>query len=113
MHKLILATAVSLLCFAPIGRSADEHHPPDGPPRDAKSMRMMQEHMLKMHAQMHKIMEAKDPAERERLMQEHQKMMQETMHDHMMQMHGGMGGGMRPDMGGDGKMSKPNPPPGK
>jgi hypothetical protein len=113
MNKLILATTVSLLCFAPIGWAADEHHPPGAPATDAKSMRMMQEHMLKMHAQMHKIMEAKDPAERERLMQEHQKMMQDVMHDHMMQMHGGMGGGMGPGMGGDGKMGKPNPPAGK
>lgn len=60
--------------------------------RDAgKPMAMMQDNMLRMHAQMHKIMEAKDPGERSRLMKEHQQMMQE----HMKMMGGhGQGGTM-------------------
>ena len=38
-------------------------------------MGMMQDKMLKMHEQMHKIMQAKDPKERDKLMQEHIQMM--------------------------------------
>lgn len=46
-----------------------------------KQMQMgkMQESMLKMHEQMHKIMDAKNPQEREQLMQEHMNMMQGMM----------------------------------
>lgn len=55
-----------------------------------KKMGMLQESMLKMHEQMHKIMDAKNPQERERLMQEHR----EIMHRHMQAMKDGdmMGG---------------------
>lgn len=42
-------------------------------------MGMMQEKMLQIHEQMHKIMQSKDAKERERLMQEHSKMMQDNM----------------------------------
>ena len=54
-----------------------------------KQMQMdkMQENMLRMHEQMHKIMNAKNPQERERLMQQHSKMMQD-----MPMMQGMMGG---------------------
>jgi hypothetical protein len=66
-----------------------------------KQMQMgkMQEHMLQMHEQMHKIMDAKNPQEREQLKQEHAKMMQ----DNMQMMHGMMGGGMmeKGEMGSD------------
>lgn len=63
-----------------------------------KQMQMgkMQENMLRMHEQMHKIMDAKNPQERQRLMQENAKTMQDNMH--MMQ-------GM---MGGDAKGGKMN-----
>ena len=44
-----------------------------------KQMGVMQESMLKMHEQMHKIMDAKNPQEREQLMQEHLHM----LHQHM------------------------------
>ncbi|MDO8861644.1 hypothetical protein Q6D67_08010 [Haliea sp. E1-2-M8] len=64
-------------------------------------MGKMQEHMLSMHAQLHKIMDAKNPQEREQLMQEHSKMMQ----DHMQVMQGRMDGGMmgKGKTGGDAK----------
>ncbi|MBI3569838.1 MAG: hypothetical protein HY082_01855 [Gammaproteobacteria bacterium] len=80
--------------------AVEEHHPDKkgAPAKDAKApmakgmpMGMMQEKMLKMHEQMHKIMQAKDPKERDKLIQEHMQMMQEQM-----KMMGGM-------MGGDGK----------
>ncbi|BAV33302.1 hypothetical protein SCL_0986 [Sulfuricaulis limicola] len=63
-----------------------------------KRMGVMQESMLKMHEQMHKSMDTKNPQEREQLMQEHQHM----MHQHMQAMKDGglMGQGM---MGGDAK----------
>ncbi len=59
-----------------------------GQPRLFIEMDMMQEGMLKMHDKMHKIMDAKNPQERERLMQEYSKMMQ----DNMSIMQGMMGG---------------------
>lgn len=43
-------------------------------------MAKMQANMLQMHEQMHKIMQATDPKEREKLTQEHLKMMQENTH---------------------------------
>ncbi|MDO8705161.1 MAG: DUF2934 domain-containing protein [Sulfuricaulis sp.] len=55
-----------------------------------KKMDLMQEGMLKMHEQMHKIMDAKNPQERERLMQTQR----ELMRQHMQSMkEGGMMGG--------------------
>ena len=39
----------------------------------------MQEKMLRMHEMMHKIMQSKDGVERERLIQEHRKMLEENM----------------------------------
>ncbi len=63
-----------------------------------KQIGMMQESMLKIHEQMHKIADAKNPQERERLTQEHQ----QTMRQHMQTMKdsGMMGQGM---MGSDTK----------
>ena len=40
-----------------------------------KKISVMQEGMLKMHEQMHKIMDAKNPQEREQLLQAHREMM--------------------------------------
>ncbi len=58
-----------------------------------KDMGMMQEGMLRIHEQMHKIMDEKNPQERERLM----KAQRDMMHQHMQSMQRvGM-------MGGDGK----------
>jgi len=59
-----------------------------------KKMREMQEGMLEMHAQMHKIMDAKNPQEREELVQTHQQMMQQHMQNmQAMKDGGGMGAG--------------------
>lgn len=60
----------------------------------------MQESMLRLREQMHKIMDAKNPQEREQLMQEHLTMMQDNLR--MMQdIKGGRG-----MMGGDAKGGK-------
>ena len=54
-----------------------------------RQMGAMQEIMLKMHEQMHKILDAKNPQEREQLMQAHREM----LHQHMQAMKdGGMMG---------------------
>ncbi len=107
--NIALITAVTaLLAAAPL--HADEAHHKDDPkkpaaapaqPRSAampadreKRMQTMQANMIRMHEQMHKIMQARDPKERQRLMQEHLKMMQ----DNMKMMGGNMGGMMGGDM---------------
>jgi hypothetical protein len=68
---------------------------------------MMQETMIKMHEQLHKIMETRDPAERERLEQEQLKTTQEFMKN----MRASMGEMKGPDMmgaaGQPGAMKKP------
>ena len=107
--NIALITAVTaLLAAAPL--HADEAHHKDDPKKPAaapaqpqpaataadreKRMQGMQMNMIKMHEQMHKIMQARDPKERQRLMQEHLKMMQ----DNMKMMGGNMGGMMGGDM---------------
>jgi hypothetical protein len=92
MKKLILAAMTSLTlagCAAPGG---EKHvHDETGAGRDSGTpMAKMQDNMLRMHEQMHKIMEAKDPNERARLMKEHQA----TMQEHMKMMGGHGKGGM-------------------
>ena len=67
--------------------------PPAGP---GPNMQMMQEHMKQMQAQLEKIRQTPDPAEKERLMHEHLAAMQ----DHMKMMQGMIGA--RPPMGTDG-----------
>ncbi|MBI3574173.1 MAG: hypothetical protein HY083_00690 [Gammaproteobacteria bacterium] len=133
MKQLMSVVIATLsLTAAPMTPAVEEHHPDQKgapaktTPKDAKApmakgmpMGMMQDKMLKMHEQMHKIMQAKDPKERDKLMQEHMQMMQE----HMKMMGGGMGGMMGGDgkggmmgpgmMGGDGKGGKMGAPAGK
>ena len=57
-----------------------------------KQMGVMQESMLKMHEQMHKIMDAKNPQEREALVQTHRALMRKHMQS--MKDGGMMGQGM-------------------
>lgn len=104
MKKTLLITAlVTLPLFTPLAWADDTHHSDkDKKPAAAmtekdKQMQIgkMQESMLRVHEQMHKIMDAKNPQEREKLMQEHAKMMQ----DNMRMMHG-MGGKMDDGMKG-------------
>ena len=67
-----------------------------------KKMSMMQESMLKMHEQMHKIMAAKNPQERERLTQEHRLLMRQhmqSMKDSGMMDQGMMGGAAKSGTG--------------
>ena len=114
MKKSLLIAALLTLPLSTSLAWADEAHHSDKDKMPVttmtdndKQMQMgkMQEHMLRMHEQMHKIMDAKNPQEREQLMQEHSKMMQ----DNMQMMQGMMGEGMmgKGEMGSgakDGKM---------
>ena len=90
-NSILIAALASLFLSMPLVLADDSHHSGDKKSATAmtdkdKQMRMekMQEHMLKMHAQMHKIMEAKTPEERKQLMDEHMKMMKDGKHG----MHG-------------------------
>ena len=122
-HLVAVITVTGALLTATAVPAVEEHHPDQKPatatapaaPKDAKAkgaktpaaknggmpMGMMQDNMLKMHEQMHKIVQAKDPGQRDKLRQEHMQMMQE----HMKAM-----GGM---MGGDGKGGNMGAPAGK
>lgn len=105
--SLLIALLAVLPLSAPLARADSTHHTD----KDSKSampmteknkqmeMGKMQENMLKMHTQMHKIMDAKDPQERERLMQENMQTMKDNM-QMMQMMHSKMGQGK---MGGDAK----------
>lgn len=106
MSKLIPIMALVASVFFIPAFAVEEHHP-DKPGNSAKSMPgkdgkaatgkqagmsmgMMQDSMLKMHEMMHKIMQTSDPQEREKLKQEHLRLMR----DHMEMMGGMMGPGM-------------------
>ena len=113
MKKALLIAVLATLPLSTSLAWADESHhagqdkkPATAMTEKDKQMQMgkMQETMLRMHEQMHKIMQSSDPKEREKLMQEHAEMMQ----DHMRMMHGMKGGGMMEHgmMGGDGKGGK-------
>lgn len=110
MKKIFLIAALATLPFSTsIVLAEDTHHsdkskePAVAMTEKDKQMQMgkMQENMLRMHEQMHKVMQAKDPKKRELLMQEHSRMMQNSMQ----MMHGMMGScGMKDGDAKDGKM---------
>ena len=128
MKTSIFSAVIAYAVLSAPGAYADEAHHPDkkdvpaisAPAKGTKastgkgaetSMAPMQDNMLKMHEQMHKIMQAKDPKQRDKLVQEHMQMMRE----HMKTMGGMMGGGMMGQgmMGGDGKGGNMGAPAGK
>lgn len=86
-NTLLIAVLASLPLSMPIAWADSSHKHSDQGKKPAtamadkdKQMQMgkMQEQMLRMHEQMHKIMQSKDAKDREKLMQEHAKMMQTT-----------------------------------
>lgn len=95
-NTLLIATLATLVLSAPFASAADNHSADKGKKsamhmsdQDKQAhMSKMQESMLKMHEQMHKIMEAKTPHELEQHKQAHLKIMQ----DSMQMMHGMKGG---------------------
>lgn len=107
--SLFMAVMVTLPLSTSLAWANDTHHPDKGRKaatamtgKDTKmQMGKMQKHMLSMHAQMHKIMDAENPQERKQLMQEHSKMMQDNMQMMQRSMDGEMMG--KGKMGGDDK----------
>jgi hypothetical protein len=93
-RKLPLIVAC-LLAFSGAAYAQDAHHPgeaaksPATGPAMQERMKSMQEHMKGMRAQMEGIRSATDPKERERLMAEHMK----TMEQSTSKMQGTMGCG--------------------
>lgn len=106
----LMAALVALALSTSLSRAEDTYQL-DKPKEPANIMEKgkstpmgrMQENMLRMHDQMHKIMDAKTPQEREQLMQEHSQMMEQSMRmmQGMMGSHGKMKGHGK--MGGDAK----------
>lgn len=109
MNKTAVALIAALSLTSTVALAEDAHHPDRptakagaAPPDKEQKMNMMQGQMLKMHEQMHKIMDTKSPQERETLMREHR----DIMHKHMESMGGMKDGGMmnkKPGPGGKGE----------
>jgi len=130
MKKLLISNMVAgLLMGAPAAYADDAHHPEQGgtpavksaPAKDVLSkqpaapdkamnsgvaeaqMVKAQEHMKQAQALMAKLREAKDPAERKRLMQQHTQAMRDTMGMMRGMKMGMMGGGQGMGMMGGGQ----------
>jgi hypothetical protein len=107
-----LIHAAAMIVVATISHSASAQQPesqkdvqpsqaaPISPAEVEKQYAKMQEHMLKMQEQMEKIRQAKDPQERQRLLQEHWT----TMRGAMSVMHGAEHGGQMDCCPGGGRM---------
>lgn len=85
--------------------AADTNQAPEAsgtmPAMSKQQMMQMETQMLKMHKLMNQIIATKDPAKREKLQQEHMRLMEGQMQMMMPMMMSMMQGGM---MGKDGKM---------
>lgn len=104
MNTTILAAAlVALVVSAAPLPAADPAPAPPNTQEFDKDLSRFQEQMNKMHEQMNRIAQTADPAERQKLLQEHWTLMQEasgTMHGMWGRGMGGRGGpGMGPGMG--------------
>ena len=93
----VLAAAFAAQPLAGAAQSKDKPaaKPPAGTQMDPKLQQQMVERMKALQAQMDKIRQTTDPKEREKLLAEHMKTMQEGM-----QAMRGMGGGMMGMMSG-------------
>lgn len=75
----VIAAALFAASFA-AAQDPHDHSKAAAEPRHAdKGMHGMHDHMLKMRQQMAQVRAAKDPKEKERLMNEHFKAMEESM----------------------------------
>ena len=114
MNKLYLAV-IALSATLSVPALADDAHHPDQPKTQAaatvapvapasvdKSVQAMKENTKKMQAQLDKIGRAKNPQERQRLLQEHM----QTMRENMMIGKGMMSGMMDCPMMGGGMMGE-------
>lgn len=107
--KKVIVAASAISAMSGFVYAAESTTPSPGqqpamsPASQENAMKGMQENMQKMHDLMHRVSNAKTPAERDRLNLEQRKVMQSNMQSMMpmmMQMMGGMGG-----MGNSGGMS--------
>lgn len=111
MKKLAHVTAIMFLFGLPYVQADDRHHPQPGQEAAANTAAtsasqstaigmMDMSRMQDMHKTMERIQKSKDPAERQRLMQEHMDQMQKMMGDMngMMGMGAGMSAGDRQQM---------------
>jgi len=104
-RSFVLSFAIASASLVASAQTADEHnaHHPQGAapqaqtgampamPMNAEGMGAMREHMQAMRALHDKMMAGKSPAERQALLAEHDKLMQDGMRA-MMAQGGGMGG---------------------
>lgn len=113
MKNLAFIVALTMPLLAASAASAvEEHHPDQKPaaatapaaPRDAeKAVQQMGENVNKLRAQMDKILKTRDPAERQKLVQEHMQTLRASMATAAAAMGGMpgpggmMGGGMMMD----------------
>jgi hypothetical protein len=100
MFKTLISAACLVLAALGAEARAEDPKPGSGCNMD---MAPMQERMTRMRGQMEKIRSATDPKEKERLMEEHYKSMQQSMS----MMQGMMGGGMMHGKKGHGSGPKP------
>jgi len=113
MNRSSRCAVYALLGFAltaPVAFGDDAHHPdqkttpatgvaPQPPAKDPdKALKQMKENADKLRTQVDKIAKAKDPAERQKLMQEHMQTLRMSMTT-AGGMMGGMGGGPGAGMG--------------
>lgn len=98
MRNSTLAVVMTALTLAsPVAWAVDEHHPdqkpaataPTPPRNTEQAVQQMKQNTDKLRAQMDKILKTKDPAERQKLMQEHM----QTLREGMVATAGAMGGG--------------------
>lgn len=92
MNKLVNYVSAAVLAIYPVLVVGAESQPrvtatPMAEDQDSMDSGKMQQRMLRMHDQMHKIMNTKEGIERERLLQEHRMMIEENMR----MMHGMLG----------------------
>ena len=117
MKNLAFVVALTVpLLVASAASAVDEHHPDQKPtaaaptaPKDAeKTVQQMGENVNKLRAQMDKIQKTRDPAERQKLVQEHMQTLRASMTTAGSMMGAGPGGGMGMGMmGGDMMMDCP------
>ncbi len=74
-----LALAACMAAVPQVGMAEDAHHPDQAKQGMDRMMAHMQENMKRMQAEMAAIRAAKDPKEKERLMDEHMKTMESSM----------------------------------
>lgn len=113
-NPTLVVVMTALILTGPAALAVEEHHPDQKPAATAppardteQALQQMKQNADKLRAQMDKILKAKDPAERQKLMQEHMQTLRASMATAAGAMGGGPGGGMGMGMTGGGMMDCP------